>query len=478
MLAFGTIAVLLTLIAALVLQGMTARPAAPDLPGWMVALISVAIGLFLPALVAAFAVVLATIADAISPGAPSPNLGAGALIAAILGAPFVIWGTVLKYQTVRYQKEGHITDRISKAVEQLGAEKVVKAAGREHSAPNIEVRIGGLLSLERISQDSVKYDNGRDHVRVMEIICAYIRHNAPASGAEISMSERYEIETMSSGPDDPPISDEQFKEKYNIHPLDDLSDFTGPSALRQWARTLQKPREDTQLALSILGRRGREQRVCEARWGKDNQADTTWVFDTPPPRPVRTASDLLSNEEPTEFQADFLSWRRRIENYDGYRLDLRETNLQGADFSFGIFSGARLDHARLDGADLRDTRLVGARLWQAHLSGAILWSARLVGAELPFSRLEAAELLYTSLDGVDLKQATIEGVMLETTSLDMCQMTQEQLNSAFGSFDVVPPAHLQRPAHWLREDCQLESFRDEWLKWLANPESYTPPPTP
>ncbi|WP_309664269.1 hypothetical protein [Tabrizicola sp.] len=106
-----------------------------------------------------------------------PTFGLGALVAALLGAPFLIWGTWLKYQTVRYQKEGHITDRINKAVEMLGAEKVVKkhvvdlagakvfekdAHGKpdtskpvfsEESAPNIEVRIGAILSLERIAQD-------------------------------------------------------------------------------------------------------------------------------------------------------------------------------------------------------------------------------------------------------------------------------------------------------------------------------------
>ncbi|MDZ7906299.1 MAG: hypothetical protein U5N55_11405 [Cypionkella sp.] len=109
-----------------------------------------------------------------------------ALIVAILGAPFLIWSTVIKHQTLRYQKEGHITDRISKAVEQLGAEKTVKKDEQtvESSEPNIEVRIGGILSLERIAQDSTAHDNGRDHVRVMEILCAYIRENAPASGAK------------------------------------------------------------------------------------------------------------------------------------------------------------------------------------------------------------------------------------------------------------------------------------------------------
>jgi len=58
------------------------------------------------------------------------SLGMGALIAALLGAPFVIWGTVLKHQTVMFQKEGHMTDRINKAVEQLGAVKDMEWIGR------------------------------------------------------------------------------------------------------------------------------------------------------------------------------------------------------------------------------------------------------------------------------------------------------------------------------------------------------------
>ncbi|MBJ2151005.1 pentapeptide repeat-containing protein [Paracoccus sp. IB05] len=113
------------------------------------------------------------------------NIGTGALIVAILGSPLVIWATMLKHRTVSFQKEGHMTDRISKAVEQLGAEKTVKADTREdgktieRTEPNIEVRVGGLLSLERIAEDSMRFDTGRDHIRVMQIICAYLRQNSP-----------------------------------------------------------------------------------------------------------------------------------------------------------------------------------------------------------------------------------------------------------------------------------------------------------
>lgn len=170
-----------------------------DAPRWWVArplgpLVSVLLAILLVlAVVAAFAVLLHTVAMARSGASEGINLGAGALIVALLGAPFLIWSTVLKHQTLRYQKEGHITDRINKAVEQLGAEKTVKVRGKdaegkditiEETRPNLEVRIGAILSLERIAQDSTRYDRGRDHVRVMEILCAYVRENAPASSAQ------------------------------------------------------------------------------------------------------------------------------------------------------------------------------------------------------------------------------------------------------------------------------------------------------
>jgi uncharacterized protein YjbI with pentapeptide repeats len=144
--------------------------------------------LFGVTVVATFGGVLALQAD---PG--SGGLGLGTVLIGLLGAPFLIWATVIKQTALNFQKEGHITDRISKAVEQLGAEKTVKVRGKdakdnditiEESKPNIEVRIGGILSLERIAQDSTRYDRGRDHVRVMEILCAYVRENGRAESLE------------------------------------------------------------------------------------------------------------------------------------------------------------------------------------------------------------------------------------------------------------------------------------------------------
>ena len=62
---------------------------------------------------------------------------------------------------VRVAEEGHITDRFTKAIAQLGD-------------GNMAIRLGGIYALERIAKDSKK-----DHGPIMEVLTAYVRENAP-----------------------------------------------------------------------------------------------------------------------------------------------------------------------------------------------------------------------------------------------------------------------------------------------------------
>lgn len=57
-------------------------------------------------------------------------------------------------------RQGQVSDRYSKAVEQLGSDK-------------IDVRIGGIYALERVARDSPD-----DHPTVMEVLCAFIREHS------------------------------------------------------------------------------------------------------------------------------------------------------------------------------------------------------------------------------------------------------------------------------------------------------------
>ncbi len=65
-------------------------------------------------------------------------------------------------ETVRVAQEGHITDRFTKAIAQLGDKEVA-------------IRLGGIYALERIAKDSEK-----DHGPIMEVLTAFVREHAPA----------------------------------------------------------------------------------------------------------------------------------------------------------------------------------------------------------------------------------------------------------------------------------------------------------
>jgi len=79
-------------------------------------------------------------------------------------------------RTHELTEQGQITDRYTKAVEQLGSDK-------------LDVRIGGIYALERIARDSVK-----DHPTVMEVLTAFIREHSreqwPPSDAGSPEQER------------------------------------------------------------------------------------------------------------------------------------------------------------------------------------------------------------------------------------------------------------------------------------------------
>jgi len=89
---------------------------------------------------------------------PRAGFGTGAVIVTVLGAPFVIWRAVVAQRQADIAQEGHITDRIGRAIEQLGHE-------------NIAVRMGAIHSLERIMRDSEN-----DRIMVMRTLNAYLSY--------------------------------------------------------------------------------------------------------------------------------------------------------------------------------------------------------------------------------------------------------------------------------------------------------------
>jgi hypothetical protein len=135
----------------------------------------------------------------------------------------------------------------------------------------------------------------------------------------------------------------------------------------------------------------------------------------PPGRPADPASPL-----PVEDIAPLQRWAPdvqaaltvlgRRQPAHGPDLDLRHTDLRGANLRRAYLEDAVLEGARLQKANLSHALLHAAHLEEAQLQGALLYGARmrsawLDGAQLQGAQLHGAKLYLTALDHVQLQGA-------------------------------------------------------------------------
>jgi hypothetical protein len=87
-------------------------------------------------------------------------------VGGLVAGSALLFGLYFTAQTLRINREGQITERFTRAIDQLGATY-------EDGTPRIEIRLGGIYALERIAGDSPE----RDYSTVMEVLTAYVREN-------------------------------------------------------------------------------------------------------------------------------------------------------------------------------------------------------------------------------------------------------------------------------------------------------------
>jgi hypothetical protein len=212
-------------------------------------------------------------------------------------------------------EQGQITERFTRAIEQLGATD-------DHGNPRIEIRLGGIYALERIARDSP----ARDYITVMEVLTAYVRENAPWPPK--SSNERDSIkppEGRSVSATDPEKDNARGigarYSRYRVEP------------------TTGTPRSDIQAVLEVLKRR-EEDRVPE----KHRVVLDLWGTDL---RGARL------------YKADLSGWLLVEANLRGADLrgaDLGGANLEGANLGEASFQGAELEGALLPGANLKGAK--------------------------------------------------------------------------------------------------------------------------
>jgi hypothetical protein len=222
----------------------------------------------------------------------------------LIGLYFTAQTLRIGQESLRVNQEGQITERFTKAIEQLGS--------KEH-----QIRLGGIYALERIARDSE-----RDHAPIIEVLTAYVREKAPI-----------QRQTKSSGD---PV-------KAAVEP--------------------KKLATDVQAILTVLGRRT----PTFAKWetlrldleGTDlhgaeldgaNLQGAIFVGANLQGANLRGANLQGANLSGATLQGAFLS-----------EANLQEVDLAGANLQEAFLRGANLQGANLSGATLRGANLQAAR---------------------------------------------------------------------------------------------------------------------
>lgn len=277
-------------------------------------------------------------------------------------------------------RQRRITESFSKAIEQLGSDR-------------LEVRLGGIYSLERISKESPG-----DYWTVMENLTAFVRERT-----------------------------RQTEEERLAEPLD-----------QRLAKT----------AYSLWERHGRPEGNSEAFWAAAVREEPYWGS-KPPTTHVATVLTVIKRRS-VDDRAREARDNRVLDFQEAFlRLaDLRSAHLEGADFFKTDLRLASLMGAHLKGANFWFAHLERAGLRGANLEGADLTWAHLNGANLSATVLNGAVLFETDLEGTSLGSAHIERTDLSRA----IGLTQAQIDQAFGDAETQLPKGLTRPAHWTSPD--------------------------
>jgi hypothetical protein len=259
------------------------------------------------------------------------------------GGLLLVAGVIATWQQVLIGREGQITERFTRAIDQLGSKK-------------LDVRLGGIFALERIAKNSKV-----DREPITRILEAFVRTHAPWPAGSRESPE----------PHPTPTVDEQLP----------------------WLRDRAA---DVQACMIVLGRR------VGSRADKKAHLPLVDLRRSYLSRSRLARAELqFSNLARARMRAIHLEASTLI------RTDLRHANLQDAFLTEANLNEAYLDQANLCGADLRQAVLAQASLRDADLREADLRKADLSEADLRGANLTGANLDGADLSGAREDETTI-----------------------------------------------------------------------
>lgn len=431
---------------------------------WILTVISVAI--FLPAIWKAVKIVTGT-GDVFD----NNPLRYVILMAAIIGPLFIGWRLyVAQYQSDTVP-DTSIPDRIAKAILHLETDEIVPKGAEFPPEPNLKNKLGAIYSLERVAQESPG-----NHVKVMGILCGYIRKVSNAG-------------TAVSRPEDDNISITMWRQKIPPIRID-----------IQAAIDVISRRNDAQILVEITEKYTLDLHECNLQRVNLRQGKFDFAM------MERTHLDFAQMNN-AELNGVVLN-RSTLNG-----ADLGGARLNGAELNGAILNTAKLDQTELNGAQCNGAELNGAMLRLAKLNGAVLVGAKLRGADLNgaalnravangadftganlngavirqavFNRvilnraelngaelnrtvlhravLNGAELNGARLIGTDFGAAQTEQTAVKSTDLSVAtRLSETQIDSMFGDTSTTLIANMKRPTGWPEDDLDYSEYYTHW----------------
>lgn len=306
----------------------------------------------------------------------------GLLVAAGVGVGFGIWRAMSGHLQAkaalrstdallaqsRTAEAGHITDRFSRAVDQLGSGQ-------------LPVRLGAIYALWRLAEDwPDQYTT-----TVVDILCAFVR-NAPRP------------EELEPRGDD----------------TDGDSELKAPSV-----------RPDVQAILDVIGQKPAEY-LDRLTIGYQRNLNGAFLR-----KAILGGANLggadLRDADLKGADLNYASLvRAHLEGATLEGANLSFANLEGAGFWGADLKDAKLAEADLTRTGLAGANLTGASFWAANLTGVNLIKAKLGGANLTGAHLTGAHLTGANLTDANLTSTDFEGAMgLTQAQLDSACVTRD-----------------------------------------------------
>lgn len=267
-------------------------------------------------------------------------------------------------EQARIANDGKITDRLAKAVEQLGSEK-------------LQVRLGAIYALERVALDSP-----RDHGTVFEHLADFVREHS------------------------------KIKHKPGVAFIDeDRSPAKDDSG-----------RRDVSLILKVIGRRNRKNDKnllidlsnCDLKKLRLSRGDYSFV---------NFFGSDLSGTTFHECKVQYVNFiKAKLHNVSFIGADLYQTNfhnadLQEVDFSQGIMARCRFIKARIIDCNFLNTDLTGCTLLAEELRdnkfrGSKFSHSEISGFDFALNILEMVRMDHASLKDCNAREAELHDIDL------------------------------------------------------------------